>query len=424
MKILIYGINYAPELTGIGKYTGGMATWLARRGHDVSVITALPYYPEWRVQEAYAKKGWHREKREGVKVYRCPLYVPKEATAVKRILHEFSFVASSLPVWFSFLFKKKFDVVISVSPPFHLGLLALGYARLRGIPLLTHVQDLQVDAAKELGMIENERLLDLMFRAEGLIMRGSTAISTISRGMKRKVEEKGISPEKVMMIPNWVDTEKIQPLPASRSLRSELGIGVEKKVVLYAGNMGEKQGLEMVVEVAGQLAHRRDLLFVFVGSGGGKERLEALARDRQLENVLFFPLQPYEKLPALLAIADLHLVLQKKAASDLVMPSKLTGILAAGGCAIVTALPGTSLYELVSSHGLGLVVAPESTSALRAGIEQALADDLSAYQMNARAYAETHLSQAGILLKMEADLLKLTTPKARDNSLVAQSLEK
>ena len=414
MRILIYGINYTPELTGIGKYTGGMAAWLARRGHDVSVITAMPYYPEWRVQTAYAKKGWHREELNGVQVYRCPLYVPGEATSFKRILHEFSFVASSLPVWLGFLFKKKSDVVISVSPPFHLGLLALGYARLRGIPLLTHVQDLQVDAAKELGMLGNERLLELMFRAERLILRGSTAVSTISQGMKRKVEEKSISPEKVIMIPNWVDTVRIQPLPRSRSLLGELGIDAEKKVVLYAGNLGEKQGLEMVVEAAGQLAHRPDLLFVFVGSGGGRERLEAMVRAAQLTNVRFFPLQPYEKLSSLLAIADLHLVLQKKAASDLVMPSKLTGIMAAGGCAIVTALPGTSLYQIMQDHRLGIIVAPESVVAMRNGIEQALAADLSEYRSNARKYAEDHLSRTKILTKIEETLLQLTDKKVRN----------
>ncbi|GHB63006.1 WcaI family glycosyltransferase [Persicitalea jodogahamensis] len=414
MRILIYGINYAPELAGIGKYTGEMAAWLAGRGHEISVITAMPYYPEWRVQEPYPGKGWQCEEREGVRVYRCPLYVPKEVTSLRRILHEFSFLASSLRWWLSFLFKKKFDLVISISPPFHLGFLALAYARLRGSQLVTHVQDLQVDAAKELGMIRNERLLALMFRAERLILRGSTAVSTISPGMRRKIVEKGIPADKVLMIPNWVDTEKIKPIPRAESLRTELGIGSEKKVVLYAGNTGEKQGLEMVVEVAAQLAHHRDLLFVFVGSGGGRERLEALVQERCLTNVRFFPLQPYEKLSALLAMADLHLVLQKKAASDLVMPSKLTGILAAGGCAIVTALPGTSLYQIIREHDMGLLVAPESAEALRHGIEQALATDLSAYRSNARTYAENQLGRTAILAKMEESLLRLTDRDVRN----------
>src|SRR4030095_13848610 len=99
MKIAVYGINYSPELTGIGKYTGEMATWFAEQGHEVHVITAMPYYPEWKVHEKYKRKLWFSEYIKGVKVFRCPLYVPKKITPLRRIIHEFSFLLSVLPVW-------------------------------------------------------------------------------------------------------------------------------------------------------------------------------------------------------------------------------------------------------------------------------------------------------------------------------------
>src|SRR5690606_35189705 len=233
MRILIFGINYAPELTGIGKYTGEMGGWLASRGHEVAVVTAKPYYPEWEIHPAYRKKGWVTEQLEGVTVHRVPLYVPKEVTAGKRILHELSFMGGMLPRWFALLLKKKYDVVINVTPPFHLGFYALLYAKLREAKLVTHIQDLQVDAAKELGMIQNRSLLKGMFQAERLLLNRSDAVSSISLGMKKKILAKGIPEASYIMFPNWVDVQAIQPLTKAQSLRGEWNIPEDDTVILY-----------------------------------------------------------------------------------------------------------------------------------------------------------------------------------------------
>src|SRR5271154_6333789 len=139
MRILIYGINYYPELTGIGKYSGEMGAWLSNRGHDVSVITSNPYYPEWKIHDNYKGKLWNKEYIEGVKVYRCPLYVPKKVTTINRILHELSFQLSTFPIWIYKLFQERFDTVICVGPPFHLGLLPLMYSKIRKAKLMMHV---------------------------------------------------------------------------------------------------------------------------------------------------------------------------------------------------------------------------------------------------------------------------------------------
>lgn len=408
MKILIYGINFTPELTGIGKYTGEMATWLAAQGHTVEVITAPPYYPEWEVHKHYRGKGWIRERLYGVTVHRCPLYVPVKVTSVKRILHEFSFVAATLPIWLLMLFKRKFDIVISVNPPFHLGFLPFLYAKLRGVKYISHIQDLQVDAARDLGMIKNEQMLNLMFAMEKFILRHGAAVSTISPGMQKKIEMKGIAREQIFQFPNWVDEKVIFPLSPEQSLKKEFGFKPADRIVLYSGNLGEKQGLEMILEVAGQFRQNQDMYFVISGTGGAKEKLTQLAREYGLKNVQFHPLQPYEKLSALLAMADVHLVLQKKSASDLVMPSKLTGILAAGGLALVTSLPGTTLFDLITTHEMGIVVEPESAEALKEGIERALFTDTSQLRAHARSYAEQNLSKAGILKKFENKLFELT----------------
>jgi len=404
MRILIFGINYSPELTGIGKYTGEMGSWLAKQGHDVHVVTAVPYYPEWEVHKDYKGKYWHTENIDGAKVHRIPLYVPKNVSSVKRIIHEFSFVLGIIPVWFKLLFSKKFDVVFCIAPPFHLGILPLLYSKLKGVPMITHIQDLQVDAAKELGMIKNKTFLNIMFAMERFILKNSAKVSTISLGMQLKINGKGITADKQMLFPNWVDENNIMPLPKEQSLRVDFGLKDTDKVILYSGNLGEKQGLEVIIDVALQYKNRDDVFFLIVGSGGGKEKLEQSAKDAGLTQVRFFPLQPYNKLSALLATADVHLVLQKKSAADLVMPSKLTGILAAGGCAIVTAEPGTSLHVVVNQHQMGVLIEPESVQSLYDGIEYILNNDINIYKANARKYAEAFLSKEGILRDFEKNI--------------------
>jgi len=404
MRILIFGINYSPELTGIGKYTGEMGSWLAQQGHDVHVVTAVPYYPEWEVHEKYKGKYWVRENIDGATVHRIPLYVPKNVTSVKRIIHEFSFVLGIIPVWFKLLFKKKFDVVFCTAPPFHLGILPLMYSKIKGVPMITHVQDLQVDAAKELGMIKNKSFLNLMFSIERFILKKSKKVSTISLGMQLKINGKGVAANQQLLFPNWVDENNIMPLLKEQSLRQQFGLKDSDKVILYSGNLGEKQGLEVIIDVALKYKDRSDVYFLIVGSGGGKDKLEQSAKDAGLNQVMFFPLQPYNKLSALLATADAHLVLQKKSAADLVMPSKLTGILAAGGFAIVTAEPGTSLYTVVNQYNMGLLIEPESVEALCGAIEYAINNDISSYKINARKYAEAYLSKENILKDFEQQL--------------------
>ncbi|GAB3512748.1 colanic acid biosynthesis fucosyltransferase WcaI [Spirosoma knui] len=408
MRILIYGINYSPELTGIGKYTGEMGAWLAQQQQHVDVITTMPYYPEWEIHTSYKGKWWHTETLEGVQVHRCPFYVPGKVTSSKRILHEFSFVLSSLFYWLPVFFGARYDVVICLSPPFHLGLLPVFYSKLRNVPLWCHIQDLQIDMAKELGMLKNKRFLNIMYKVEAFILKRCSVVSTISEGMVRKLSQKNVIQTECVLFPNWVDGDFIKPLPQQESLRAELGIRKSDQVVLYSGSLGEKQGLEIIIEAARSFISRPEIKFMIFGSGGGKPKLEALVREYGLTNVTFHPLQSYEKFSALLATANVHLVLQKKSASDLVLPSKLTGILAAGGCALVSAIPGTTLYDVIDRSKMGILIEPESVESLKRAIEDALSRDLSVYQRNSRNYAERYLDKETTLRKFMDNLCQLT----------------
>jgi colanic acid biosynthesis glycosyl transferase WcaI len=401
MRILFFGINYYPELTGIGKYTGEACQWLAKQGHEVEVITTMPYYPAWQISEAYKGKLWHTELIDGVKVHRCPLYVPSKVTALKRILLELSFVLASLVYWTKALFVQKYDVVVGICPPFQLGFLPLLYSKIMGVPFIYHVQDLQIDIAHEMGMIKSQKVIGLLFNIEKYLMNKAAVVSSISEGMLRKISLKGLQHKDFWLFPNWVDTYTIKPLPLEQSLRKELGYSEQDFIVQYAGTIAEKQGLEMLIEVAHALPH---IQFMLVGEGGYKQKLSEKVTDAGLKNIKFFGLQPYEKLANLLATGNIHLVLQKKSASDLVLPSKLTGILAAGACALVTAESGTSLFEVIDKNQVGILIEPESVYALVEGIIAASKQDLSIYKQNARVYAEKWLDREQIMRNFEENL--------------------
>lgn len=314
MKILVYGINYSPELTGIGKYTGEMVAWMAREGHEVRVITAPPYYPQWKVGERYSAWRYRREEGEAT-VWRCPLYVPKQPSTLKRLLHLGSFALSS---FFPLMAQRRWkpDRIIGVVPTLFCtpGMRLL--ATLSGARTVLHIQDYEADAMLGLGMAGKGKrgsVARLATAFERSALRNVDNVSTISRSMMNKAREKGVAAEKILFFPNWSEVARFQDVNDAdvTALRQQLGLPEGKKIVLYSGNIGEKQGLEKVIDAAERLRDR-PLIFAIVGQGGGKARLENMARERGLPNIKFLPLQPYDALPALLKMGDCHLVVQKR----------------------------------------------------------------------------------------------------------------
>lgn len=405
MKILVYGINYSPELTGIGKYTGEMVEWMAQEGHDVRVITAPPYYPEWKIGERYS--AWRYRREDGAAtVWRCPLYVPKQPSTLKRLIHLGSFALSS---FFPLMAQRRWkpDRIIGVVPTLFCtpGMRLL--AKLSGARTLLHIQDYEVDAMLGLGMAgkgEGGKVAKLASRFERSGLHNVDNVSTISRSMMNKAQEKGVAAEKVIFFPNWSEVARFRDVNPTQVvvLREQLGLPADRKIILYSGNIGEKQGLENVVAAAVELQDK-PWLFVIVGQGGGKARLEKLVAERGLINVRFFPLQSYEALPALLKMADCHLVIQKRGAADAVLPSKLTNILAVGGNAVITAVADTELGQLCQAHpGIAVCVEPESVPALVDGIEQALL--MPHHNLIAGEYAERTLEKTSVLKQFIADI--------------------
>jgi len=406
-RLLLIGGNFSPEPTGIGKYNGEMIKWLAAQGYDCTVITSYPYYPEWKVQPPYDRnKNWYKKEvtenyGQGGKitVYRCPQYVPAKPSGKTRIMLDFSFAVSAFFKILQLLPRKKFDVVITVVPPFHLGLLAVLYKKFKGAKFFYHIQDMQIEAARDLKMISSPKLIKALFGLERYIFKNADMVSSISDGMMRKIQEK--AGKDIFFFPNWVDVTLFHPIEDRAKLKTEYGFDSNDKIVLYSGAIGEKQGLEAILNTAETLKSDKQLKFLICGSGPYKEKLKGEAEARGLDNVIFFPLQPFEKFNQFLNMADVHLVIQKGNASDLVMPSKLTTILAVGGLALITADSGTSLYELVNKHNMGILVKAEDQQALTDGIIRAMQDNASEIARNGRVYAESHLSVGKIMSRFE-----------------------
>lgn len=404
-RILLIGGNFSPEPTGIGKYNGEMISWLADNGYDCTVITTYPYYPQWQVQSPYERsKNWfkkevHPQGKGKLTVYRCPQYVPADPSGKKRMLQDFSFAAAAFIKVMQLVWKKKYDIVITVAPPFHLGLLAVLYKKLRGASFVYHVQDLQIEAARDLQMIRSPRLINGLLKLEKMILRQADHVSSIADGMIRKISDK--AGREVFYFPNWVDVTQFHPLTDKAILKQSFGFLPTDKIILYSGAIGEKQGLEALLHAAAFWQHREEMKFLICGSGPYKAKLEQVASQLQLKNTIFFPLQPLAQFNNFLNMADVHLVIQKSHASDLVMPSKLTTILAVGGIALITANEGTGLHELVNQHQMGILVNAEDQEALQTGIGKAVWENTADIASNAREFAASHLSISGVMTRFK-----------------------
>lgn len=401
-----------------------MAAWLLDRGHEVRVVTAPPYYPEWQVHADYV--WWHYLRESHLKrtqpqpstradtvgrsqshidVFRCPLWVPPKPSGLKRLLHLASFAISSLPVMLGQIFWRP-DVVFIVEPPLFCAPQAWLFGRLTGAKVWLHIQDFEVDAAFELGLLPASFRKAVGTLERGL-MRRFDRVSTISKRMQDRLSDKGVSIGKQVFFPNWVDTDLIFPLGYLSPMREELGIAPEATVLLYSGNMGEKQGLEIVIECARRLAEQQEIVFVLCGDGAAYPRLRKLSES--LQNILWLPLQPFERLNDLLNLADIHLLPQRGDAADLVMPSKLTGILASGRPVVATAVPGTQVAAV--AEACGIVTRPENVEEFTNAIIELAGSREKRLQMGnaARDYAIRNLGREEVLAQFERNLVNCVT---------------
>jgi colanic acid biosynthesis glycosyl transferase WcaI len=410
MRILIYSANFAPEPTGIGKYSGEMAAWLVERGHEVRVVAAPPYYPNWKVDEKYLWPPFRREQWRGVDVWRAPLWVPKSPNGLTRLLHLLSFAITSFPIMLWQIGWRP-DLVLTVAPAFMCAPAGLLTARLSHAKAWLHLQDFEVDVAFQMGLLKGKLLQRLVLRIERWVLRRFDTVSSISGRMIERLLTKGVVQAQTRYFPNWVDVTRIRPT-SSGSYRAKLGISSDAIVVLFSGSLGGKQGLMVIPQAAVQLAAREDIVFVVCGDGVMKPSLETAVAG--LPNVRLMPLQPSGRLADLLGMADIHLLTQSPDAADLVLPSKLSGMLASGRSVIATCRAGTEISEIVSR--CGVVVEPENAADLARAVVK-LADNREfrlELGRRARAFAETSFERDAVLGAMFSSLDAELTDVAND----------
>ncbi|HEY1576174.1 MAG TPA: WcaI family glycosyltransferase [Terracidiphilus sp.] len=407
MRILVVGINYAPDLIGVAKYNVELCEALVAFGHEVRVVTAPPYYPEWRIPDTYRGWSYRREVVNGVALARAPIYVPEKPTGVRRLLHHASFAATSLwPVLMTSL-RWRPDVIFSVAPSLMSAAFSAWIARRTGALSWLHLQDFEVDAAFDLGLLADKRLRAPMVAIESRILRSFDRVSTISSQMLERLATKGVAKEKIREIRNWTDTDQIRPDGRNADFRKEqLGLDESQFVCLYSGTMSNKQGLDLIMEAAKLLDKAGSTVrFVLCGNGPHKSQLQQLASGST--NVKFLGLQEAKNFADLLNSADVHVIPQRAEAADLVLPSKLGGILASGKPVVVMARPGTGLANEIGNAGL--VIPPGDAQALATALD-ALARDVPLCRTlgaAARKLALSNWDKLTIVGSLEKSLLAL-----------------
>jgi colanic acid biosynthesis glycosyl transferase WcaI len=394
-NITFIGLNYAPEDSAIGLYSTQWVEYLNKQGFKVSVITAFPYYPHWKINEEYRfKNTFLKEKRGDIKIYRYKQYVPKTPSFIKRIIHLLDFTFGS----FINLYKlKKCDLVISVVP--FTSSVLLGYIQKRRFKskLWVHIQDFEFDAALQTGLSSNNKLgFSLLFKLEKWLFSKSDIVSTISQSMLNKLEQKTKS--ELFYFPNWIDVKSIDP----KTHKTHRYLDSKKFKILYSGNIGDKQDWETFVQFCKDL--EKDKFHITV-VGNGIKKGWLVDQINNLCNVTYFPPVPYDELSDLLCSADLHLLFQKPNVIHTVMPSKVLGMMASANPSVIIGNKESEVKTIMEASIGGYYFTEYNDEIIKKLLRNR--NELIEMGNNARKYALQKFSMSTILSSMADKLQEL-----------------
>jgi colanic acid biosynthesis glycosyl transferase WcaI len=397
MRVLVLGINYAPERTSVAPFTTGLCEHLAASGHTVNVVTAFPYYPEWRVWDGYRGSLYRREVIRGVNVHRVAHYVPqKPSRLLERLAYDLSFTLNS---FLAALFCGDCDVIYCSCPPPTLALAAYFLSFIRGAPYAIKLTDLATDAALATGIMKPGLAIRMGRALETFTCRKARAVICLCQGFIDRLKERGVDEEKLLLISDWGDTDNLGPSHAATTFRAATNLPERDFLVFHTGNMGKKQKLMNLVDAAEVSRATPGLGWVVVGQGEDRQRLQSAISSRSLANIRLLPLQPAETLRDMYASADVLVLNQAAAVEDAVIPSKLLTYMAAGKPIVAAVSEKSEAARQILRANCGVVVAPENPGVLVDAV-LLLRNDPSLcreYGANARLCAETQFTKARIL---------------------------
>jgi glycosyltransferase involved in cell wall biosynthesis len=381
LRILVVGMNYSPELTGIAPYTSALAKGLGQLGHRVTVKTTHPHYPEWKIRAGFGQ--WTQSSNiDGVDVQRLLHYVPGQPSSLKRVLSEVSFgVRAACSRWGSP------DLVILVSPGLFASAVAAVKMRtmLRGVPHIVWVQDIYGLGVAETGAAGGQ-MAKLISLLESKVLRSASGVAVIHDRFAEHVEKRlrVLSPQ-IRVVRNWTHLEDVE-LPPREKTRTSHGWGTDLTVALHAGNMGVKQGLENVVRAARLAEERGDnVRFVLLGRGNQRDKIEFLARG--LKNIQFIDPLPDLEYQATMAAADVLIVNEKSGVAEMAVPSKLTSYFSTGLPIIAATDQGSVTAGEVETSGGGIRVDADNARALLDAVVQLKDKPKEAQAMGTRGLA-------------------------------------
>ncbi|MBW3594206.1 MAG: glycosyltransferase family 4 protein [Actinobacteria bacterium] len=406
MRIIYVVPHFAPDVAPTGALATQLVAEWATRGHTIEVITSFPWYREHRIEAGYEGRLVRHEDTPWGRISRLhPFPTTDKQNLSRRALSFGGFSAMATAVG---LKGPDADVVVAMSPPLTLGLTGWAIAKARRARFVFNVQDIFPDVAVEIGAIRNKLVIRGAAALEKLCYRAADAVTVLSQDLARNVRAKSPDAGKVHVIPNFVDTTAIQPSDKDNRYRREFGL-IGKTVVMYAGNVGLSQSLDVVLEAAAALSYEEDLVFVINGHGANRETLEAKARG--LDNIRFIDFQPAERLPEVLAAADVHLIPLRSGLASSSFPSKTYAILAAGRPVIASIDQGTEIAEVIDRAGAGVTTPPDDAEALTKAIRRMLDSLAEAEAMgaNGRAYVERYVSPAAVAEAYEGLFRRLQT---------------
>jgi colanic acid biosynthesis glycosyl transferase WcaI len=393
VRILVLCPHFEPDVAPTGVVISEIAHRLIDDGHELEVVTSLPWYTSHAIEPGWGGRLVRRERTSWGRVTRVHPFptdkrnIPARAAGVAGLT-----VLASI---FSLFPRRRPDVVLAMSPPLTLGLAGWVAARARRVPFVFNIQDVFPDVAVEVGAISNASVIRVLRWLERFLYRRADAVTVLSDDLRDNVEEKldGKGDTEVRVIPNFVDTVRIVPGPRSNAYRDEFGLG-DRTVVMYAGNLGFSQPLGLMIDAARTLRHREDLVFVINGGGSTRPGLEEAAAD--LDNVRFVDLQPVERLPEVLAAGDIHVIALRRGLGRSSVPSKLYSILAAARPVLASVDDGTEVVRVIRSIDAGVTVEPEDAAAFAAAVETLVDADRVAMGERGRAFVEEWVSPAGV----------------------------